>query len=133
MIQRAPRSTRTYTPVPYTTLVRSDQVEADLRVLPQDPGGPPQHHPDPQDVADLAGPPDRQVQQVAERDLQQKGGKHRRQHRRQDVLGAAVEPAADARDLLLHGLRPPIAAAGAESPGEDRRGSPQPGSKGVDL
>jgi hypothetical protein len=72
--------------------------EADLLVLPQPERGAEQDHVQPGDHRQLGGPADREVEEVAEDDLDQKGDEHDREQRRDDALGAAVHPACHPAD-----------------------------------
>ena len=72
-----------------------DDVEADLVPFAQDEGGAPQRAPDPAQHADLVGPAERIVEDVARDDLEDEAQEHRQQQQRgrySPRAGAASAP-----------------------------------------
>ena len=80
-----------------------EEIEADLLALPHHEGGAPEHPPQPGDDGQLRRPADREVQEVAEDDLQQEREEHDGQHGRQDILRAAPQPPPELPEERTHG------------------------------
>ena len=106
-----------------------DQVEADLLGLGDDESRAPEHQPEPGDDGELRCPADREIEQVAEDDLDDEGEEHRGEQHRRDELREAGEPLRDQPaaprpapraqtprrvDLLEHPLGPALREIGFE-------------------
>ena len=97
----------TATTIPMTRRARrperaGDEVEADLLAFLQPERRAQQHHVQPRDDRQLGRPADREVEEIAEDDLDDEGDEHDAEQRGDDVLRAAANPV-DGAARRMHG------------------------------
>src|SRR5690606_24572663 len=83
-----------------------ENIEADFLAVSYNEGGAEQHHPEPHHHADLMGPANGQVEEIAEDNLDDEDDEHGRQHGREQIFGARIKPGADPAQLRGHGYPP---------------------------